>query len=373
MIYDVVIIGAGPSGSHLSQLLANAGLKIALVDRINFPRNKLCGGLLTHKTLELLSASYPLLNIQHFDLQAAHGFYKDDLVISINFLSTACTTHRYIFDAALLAAAQSKGVHAYLGNALSNINFSKKEVFLKDGSVLKYNFLIGADGVLSKVRQLIDLPRNKMGFCMEAHVPWNHLKNSKSVEKGGIEIYYGDYSQGYGWVFPTVNTVAVGVGNLTEGMTEREIITSFHSFINKVLRNNTVKSLGAYIPSGDSVLLGNPEYEDICLTGDAAGLIDPFTGEGIYYALLSAEMAAKAILSEGSAYFMYMQHMQDPLTVIHNAISVRNKIYTPYILRNVIASMQSVPSYSEQIIDETILTYSRTYNEAYEEIKLYGR
>lgn len=371
--YDVVIIGSGPAGSHLGFLLAKAGYKVALIDRMFFPRNKLCGGLLTQKTLELLASSHPKYSVAGFSPRFAHVFYKRKTHATFSLLSEAKIVHRYSFDLELLHAAQDQGVHTYLGNALSVVNFERKTISLHDKTTLSYQHLVGADGALSKVRHLAGLPRNLSGFCVEAFAPKDGINISEPVKDGGVGIYYGDYSSGYGWIFPNSDYVAIGVGELTNRMVERQIVESYTAFSSKILVQSSPKLFGAYIPSGNSVVLGSPTYEDMCLIGDAAGLIDPITGEGIYYALLSAEMAAKAIQSAAPSYPKYVQNMSETVERIHDGCQIRDKIYAPHVLKNTISSIQAAPQYFEQLIDETIMRYTKTYHEAYEDIKFLSR
>ena len=375
MIYDVVIIGAGPAGSYAGCLLAKAGLKTALIDRMEFPKDKLCGGLLTCKTMELLQPICRMGELPKFDVVLSHVFYQDRLTASFRLLSPACTVRRLQFDTRLVETAQEQGTDAYLGIPLRSIDFAAKEVGLSDGRTLKYSALIGADGVHSTVRRLAGLPKNEMGFCLETHAPWTLLKEPGRANAGGIEIYYGDYPNGYGWMFPCKDSVAVGVGNLAQGMPEVDILTQYHSFLDKVLSRSSrpIKLAGAYLPSGTSVVLGTSRYEGLCLVGDAAGLIDPFTGEGIYYALLSARAAAESIVSGNPVYPEYKCRMRQVTAAIQDTVHVRDRIYSPTILKHSMAFMQSAVQYSEKLIDETIVRYTKTYADAYEEIKYYSR
>lgn len=375
MIYDTIIIGAGPAGSYAGCLLADMGLKVALIDRQTFPREKLCGGLLTLKTAELLKPVCPVETLSKFDIVQSHAFYQDQLTASFRLLSPAYTVLRLQFDTQLMELAKGKGAHTYLGTPIRGIDFARKEVYLPGGRTLKYSALIGADGAQSTVRRIAALPKNEMGFCLEAHVPWNLLKNPERLLSGGIEIYYGDFRNGYGWIFPCKDSVAVGVGSLAKGISERDILTQYDRFLAGVLSANSMcrKLAGAYLPSGTSVVLGAPQYENLCLIGDAAGLIDPFTGEGIYYALLSAKAAVEAIVSGSPAYLEYESRMRQVALAIQDAVCVRNHIYSPTVLKHSLAFMQSAIQYSEELIDETIVRYTKTYADAYEEIKYYSR
>ncbi|MBD5101427.1 MAG: geranylgeranyl reductase family protein [Subdoligranulum sp.] len=373
MIYDALVIGAGPAGSCAGYWLAAAGLKTALVDCRKFPREKLCGGLLTSKTIDILRTIIPAENISKCNISESHVFNHGQLMASFQLLSETYTVRRKQFDALLVEAAQKKGVHTYFGASLRSIDFIQKEAYLSDGYKLEYSALIGADGVLSRVRRLAGLPKNEMGFCVEAHVPWELLRNQEHLRTGGIEIYYGDYPSGYGWVFPCEDSVAVGVGNLAHDMTEREILTRYDQFLSDILMNINIRPAGAYLPSGTSISLGISLYENLCLIGDAAGLIDPFTGEGIYYALLSAKAAADSIVSGKPAYPEYERRMNQTVYTIQNTVNIRNHIYSPTVLKHSLDFMQNACQYSERLIDQTIVRYEKTYADAYEEIKYYSR
>lgn len=373
MIYDAVVIGAGPAGASAGYWLAAAGLKTALVDRSKFPREKLCGGLLTCKTVDILRTILPVESIPKYNISASHVFYHGQPMAPFRLFSEAYTVRRSQFDTLLVEAAENQGVHSYLGTSLQAIDFIRKEVCLSDGHKLRYSALIGADGVLSGVRRFAGLPKNEMGFCIEAHVPWGLLKSPVHLQAGGIEIYYGDYPNGYGWIFPCEDSVAVGVGNLAQGMTGKELLVQYRRFLAHVLKTDVIKPKAAYLPSGTSVTLGTPLYKNLCLIGDAAGLIDPFTGEGIYYALLSAKEAVDSIVSGKPAYPEYERRMSQSVHAIQDTVHVRNRVYSPAVLKHSLDFMQNACGYSEQLIDETIMRYVKTYADAYEEIKFYSR
>jgi len=370
MTYDSIIVGAGPAGSHLGYLLANAGLKVAVVDRKIFPREKLCGGLLTTKALALLPK--PLIaEVPTFAIKSASVFYNNELVVTLPILSDLQTVRRRDLDDCLLHAAAGVGCIAYLGLSPTHINHAKNELTLSDGSILGYYSLFGADGALSTVRQSIRLPRNTLGFCMEAHVPIDTLQNQDIINNNSIGIYYGEQSKGYAWVFPTSDSVAIGVGNISNELSEKQIVNSYSAFASRMLNKNDIKASAAYLPSGDSVILGTPVYENICLLGDAAGLIDPFTGEGIYYAMLSAKKAYEAMVESKHSKILpkYEQLMAPTLLEIQHNVRTRNKIYSPIVLKSTISSMQTAIQYSAKLINDTIVNYDKPYDEAYYEFK----
>lgn len=374
MDYDVVIIGAGPAGSHLSFLLARAGVNVAMVDRAIFPRDKLCGGLLTHKSLALLEKAHPSEAFPLLDVKQIYLTYKRHYVTSVEPLSPVNSVCRREFDALLVKFAEAYGAHMYLGTSAIQIDFQTKAVLLKDGRKIRYGRLIGADGALSRVRRLAGIPAAQLGFCLEAYVPWEQIKDSEKWKANGIKLILGDFTKGYGWIFPNRETVVIGAGNLTTKMPEAEIVRMFPHFIKEFVKLEQVKFHGAYVPSGSSVILGRPDDQDLCLIGDAAGLIDPLTGEGIYYALLSAEKAADAILSHDRDFFStYCRYMQNIMNRIQEDVWVRNEFYQPFIIQDVLGIIQGAPQYIEKMIDETIIRYEKPYMTAYKDLRKYTR
>lgn len=374
MNYDAVIIGAGPAGSHLGFLLARAGVNVAIVDQAVFPRDKLCGGLLTQKTLALLEKAHPNGAFPFFGIKQMKLIYKRHCVASVKPLSPVNTVCRREFDTILVGFATAYGAHMYLGTPALDIDFQKKDVLLKDGRRIHYGRLIGADGALSRVRRLAGISVAQLGFCLEAYVPWEQIKDSDKCNTNEIKLICGDLTKGYGWVFPNRETVVIGAGNLTTEIPGTEITRVFPRFIEDFAEPEQVKIRGAYVPSGASVMLGKSDDQNMCLIGDAAGLIDPLTGEGIYYALMSAEKAADAFLSnDGDFFSTYCLYMQEIMDRVREDVWVRNKFYQPFIMQDVLGTIQGAPQYIEKMVDETIIRYERPYMAAYEELRQYAR
>lgn len=374
MNYDAVIIGAGPAGSHLGFLLARAGVKVAIVDRAVFPRDKLCGGLLTQKTLALLAKAYPDECFPLFPIKQMYLTYKQSSIASLAPLSPVNIVCRCQLDSLLLEFAVAQGAYTYLGIPLLQIDFEKKAISLKGEREIRYGYLIGADGALSKVRRLANIPATQLGFCLECFVPWGQVKDSSKLDANGIELICGDFAKGYGWVFPNQEEIVIGMGNLTSEMSEKEILRRFPNFLMGLVRPRKIKFRGAYVPSGTSVILGRPDYQDVGLVGDAAGLIDPITGEGLYYALMSAEKAADAVLSNNGGFFStYCRHMQGTIERLKADVWVRDEFYRPFIMQDTFGVIQGAPQYIENLIDETIIRYEKPYIEAYKEFRQYLR
>ena len=371
MFFDAVIVGAGPSGAHLGYILARKGMRVALVDRKTFPRDKLCGGFLSTKTLELLRKNYSHLDFASFSLNKVSANYELDSIASFGLNADTCIIKRQEFDYYLVREAALEGVTTFFGVPFHSVNFDSNEVCLADGTILSFKILIGADGVNSRLRNLMGLSPNKKGFCMETRIPIDLLKETNPSRDRSISVYFEKQYDGYGWIFPDQNEAVVGLGKLTNVSSEKEIIKKYHQFVNRVAYKCTQKSFGAYVPAGDNPILGDPAHENICLIGDAAGLIDPITGEGIYFALLSAEILSNAI-ENTNVYLSYKELMTNTLSQINDAVQMRNRLFSPVVLGNFLLSIQSVPEYGSEIVYEAVLTYKRTYREVFREFEYYN-
>ena len=102
MIYDTIIVGAGPSGAHLAYLLARAGKRVALIDKSLFPREKLCGGLLTQKTCDILATAYPHIKFATSPINQAYVCFQSNPIVSFRLLSPPNIVARLNFDTQLV-------------------------------------------------------------------------------------------------------------------------------------------------------------------------------------------------------------------------------------------------------------------------------
>ncbi|MGE3336112.1 MAG: NAD(P)/FAD-dependent oxidoreductase [Rhodospirillaceae bacterium] len=290
--FDVVVVGGGPAGSTAAYTAATLGLRTCLVDRQIFPREKLCGGLVTPRTRTLFEEI-------HRTTLPETLFFSSDLV---TFFSDAkwlaqpdpyCTlyfTMRKEFDAHLLGLAEQAGAMVRVGHGVESIDRSDKRVTLSNGSSVRYRVLIGADGVHSIVAKTLfgsSFNNDTIGFGLEVEVPRERLPNQSNA----VEIDFGAARWGYGWVFPKHKTFTIGVGGIHR--LNPDLKARFEAYLEiKHLALSEFKVKGQYIPFGDYRRV--PGSADILLCGDAAGVVDPITGEGIAYALQTGHHAAQA-------------------------------------------------------------------------------
>jgi len=307
--YDVSIIGGGPGGSTAGYLLSKLGLNVQIIDKDIFPRQKLCGGIITFKTLDLLNRLYKettetLLDkkIINYHTNRFEINYKVKRIMSINISKFPFyLVDRRVYDNFLLNKAKEAGVDVIEGNEVKKVNLDTCEINLSKGDKFKTKLIIGADGANSIVKQ--EFIRN--GIISKDK--WNYnlatglecFIDRKDLEKGLFKypmISFGFLRYGYNWLFPNKDQVIVGVGGLNrknKGLFKRAL----NRFITALKINPDVVSR----VSGHPIPYGNfhvtPIYKNnIILIGDAAGIADPFWGEGIYYTQKTAEYASLAIL-----------------------------------------------------------------------------
>jgi geranylgeranyl reductase family protein len=327
----VIVIGAGPAGSSCAHALATQGIRVALVDRKVFPREKLCGGLLSERARRHFVEIFGERGgptIQRSVMGA--DFYAGDRYLN------GAEGHRPIyftarkeFDAYLLRLAEGAGARAFLGRELSSIGIRPVEARLRDGTVLRADFLIGADGVNSRVgRELFQRTLSKRDLALGLGIELPIEQARRMVYKP--TVYFSVVRWGYGWVFPKSATLTIGVGGLLAK--NPDLKRRFGEFLRLVCRSlPNVPWKGHYVPFGSC--RRRPGHDHVLLIGDAAGLVEPVTGEGIAFALRSAQLAAQAVVASaaagkpGSALGNYLPGYGEIASSFAQARRLRNLIF----------------------------------------------
>lgn len=288
---DVIIIGAGPAGSAAAITARRLGLRCALLDKARFPRDKLCGGAVTERARREMRAIFGrdidarlFRTLHHVRFTAG-----DRLLGEITDAPPLHMTMRHDYDAMLRDCALAAGAEDFAGLRIAGIDTGAGQVTLTDGRVLAGRVMIGADGVNSQVaRQLFGRafdPRH-IGLALELEVPGPACPGPEAVE-----IDFSAARWGYGWMFPKTHGVTIGVGGI-----QRHNDDLRRSLADYLARRGVDPDLpgvrGHFIPAGD--FRARPGCGATLLAGDAAGLVDPLTGEGIAHAMTSGAAAARA-------------------------------------------------------------------------------
>ncbi len=292
--YDVIVVGGGPAGSAAAYTLASKAVRTCIVDKSSFPREKLCGGLITLRSKVLFSKIFGIPLESDLLLRSDNVmFLSHGTVLSEQLgYSSLFFTMRKDFDAYLLDLATQAGANTRLDTRITKIDFDSNVVTLESGEDLQFDFLVGADGVNSQVAKELfgrSFDPHTIGFGLEVEVPRERLPNQPDV----VEIDFGAAHWGYGWIFPKKRGFTFGVGGIHRLNPDlRQQLAHFLERKGLHLKDFRVK--GQFIPFGD--YRRYPGKHNVLLCGDAAGVVDPITGEGIAYAMQTGAAAATAII-----------------------------------------------------------------------------
>jgi len=297
--FDTIVMGAGPAGSTTAFRLARAGVRVLLLDRARFPRDKPCGGGLTYRAVRQLPVSVdPVVEdvVDRFELGFRYGSRferggEGPLVLM---------TQRRRLDAHLAAEAAGAGADFRDGAKVDSLELGENGATVRfDGTAAAAPVVIGADGVNGVSARALGVRGRRHGVALEGNVSYVHAREERWRGRAVVEL--GAVPGGYAWVFPKGDHVNVGVGGWeSEGPRLREHLERACSAYG--LPSGRLAGVRGYrLPMrrpGEGAARGR-----VLLVGDAAGLVDPLSGDGIYEALVSARIAADTALDllEGRA------------------------------------------------------------------------
>lgn len=367
---EVVIIGGGPAGISAGIHLAQKGIKVSIIEIRKYPREKTCAGILTEKTRCFLrdSLSYDVNGLFASNNQVSVYFEK-------KYMYSFLTGHafsfvdRNIFDYELLKRFKDAGGILLEQEKVVNINPVERRLQLSNGQDLSYQALIAADGVNSLTRKQLNLADIPKAFCIQDSVSCSsHPEFTKKIS--GLYLEYGSIPYGYSWVVPNQNEIIFGTGMMIKDFNwnyMREQHEKFCMLFN--LPQDSVRR-GAFVPVGELTNQQSHPYENIVFIGDAAGLINPITGEGIYLSLLSGKLAAEAYLtSPGDFRSTFFTLMKPSLDTISEQKNLLPEIYEKSFLKQFICQFKDYPEYMSSVSDDVISSETRSYVSLLREVK----
>ncbi|MGP3967706.1 geranylgeranyl reductase family protein [Streptomyces sp. 6N223] len=295
-VWDVVVVGAGPAGSAAARAAAEAGRRVLLLEKAELPRYKTCGGGIIGPSRDALPPGFelPLLDRVHavtFSLNGRLARTRRSRRMLFGLVN------RPEFDERLAQAAVAAGVVLRTGTAVSRVeqhgpgvpDRRTVAVVLADGRRLLARAVVGADGSASRIGTHVGVRLEQVDLGLEWEIP---VPPEVAADWAGrVLIDWGPLPGSYGWVFPKGDTLTVGVISARgQGAATRRYLKDFVARL----------GLSGFEPAIASGHLTRCRTDDSPLTrgrvlvcGDAAGLLEPWTREGISFALRSGRLAGQ--------------------------------------------------------------------------------
>lgn len=309
MDYDVVVVGAGPAGSTAAKNLAEHGVQVLLVDKEKFPRDKPCGGGLPTRVIKQFPYLEHVVNSVSYG-SVTHSSSQKYEVKVLRDTPLLAMVLRKKFDYDLVKIAEKKGAK-FKDNATvvdCTVSDDKVTITFADESSIDAQMVLGCDGVRSLIAQKLQLAHENSKKCI-------CLMHEQSMKDSDLTKYFTDKRlvhlfikaqgiAGYGWIFPKKNHINIGMGEFESAVDTsksrpslKDTYEDYISFLKEKKMLPPTYTVGD-IKGGTLPIypLQKTFSSRALLCGDAAGFINPITGEGIYYAMCSGEIAASTVL-----------------------------------------------------------------------------
>lgn len=308
---DVIVVGGGPAGATAARTLARGGARVTVLDRATFPRNKPCGGGLTSRAVERfphLRDALPRISTHAIRRIYMEGPGGESVAIETK-RPTVLMVRRLEFDALLVSLAREAGAEVVEGVDIVRAFDDGARVRLeaRDGRTFDAPIVVAADGVYSVVARRLGLnpgwPRDRVALDMMEETPHASLRATDdrtlwvSFAPGG--------GHGYGYIFPKTGFVNVGIGFVLSSYTS-DIAGHPAQVHDRFVATLCDRGLLDGAPDPDrftpyQVPVGGPLRETargrVLLAGDAGGFVNGFSAEGIFFAMVTGELAGQAILA----------------------------------------------------------------------------
>ncbi len=291
-MYDLIIVGGGPSGASAGRTAGKLGLNTLLLEKEEFPRYKPCGGGLSEHAISYLDFELPHDIIER-EITGAKVVFEDQLIKANKDHRLSILVSRDKFDNLLLEKAKETGIKVHTGEKVLCCREMPDYVEVEtEKDVYRAKFTIvaeGAHGIVKTCVRPVDT-KEEYGICVVTEIPADEREIEERLGKD-VELQFGVAGGGYGWIFPHKNYYSVGIGGLVKDFPHPKV--SMLDFLRKNGFSGEYKLYGHKIPLGglNRKIIGSR----VLLSGDAAGFVDAFLGEGLAYAISSGQFAAEVI------------------------------------------------------------------------------
>jgi len=289
---DVIVLGAGPAGSSCARRAAELGARVLVLEKSDFPRSKPCGAGLTDKALSLMAGEEEAVEHRRFDsAEIAFGRHLSLMIRSSDTLIV--TTTRRELDARLARSAETAGARIDFGRAATAMEEDGEGVWVTAGTdSLSAPYVVVADGARGAGRDMLGLTPVRLGGGAYVRAfPERGGRQDRLSQPVLFDITAA--RRGYGWVLPKRDHLNVGV--FSQRPLDAGLVRELHDF----LVHRGLDACRTEGPFAFPIPVGRPRdalgTSRVLFVGDAAGLANPVTGEGISSAILSGRLAAEAI------------------------------------------------------------------------------
>ncbi len=300
MFKRVLIVGAGPAGAWLAYRLAKENIPVVVLEKERLPRCKPCAGILSNKTVQFFDDTPHADSLQASAESGVHKLvfrHEDDPPLNSISKHGFLLVRRSRFDTMLVEMARTAGARFVTGQKVESISSESGHIVCTTSDCeYRGTVVVGADGANSRVRAEVDGSSAATGIGLQAEVRSDDLLRQYRGEIL-LDLRPDMIPGGYGWLVPKQEHVSIGIGSVGEsptglGSSFRRYLDSFETTAQDwQVDRMTGHPLCTFTPRKSAAFAG----EGWLCVGDAAAVADPITGEGIYQALMSSEMAYRAI------------------------------------------------------------------------------